>query len=420
MVPAFGVFRNYAEGQPRLGVAGVGSRASAGSRPPTPLSPVVSCATLPGVSREPRGAVDEEEAPSQDRDSFNVFINYRREDSAGHAGRLYDALSKRFGDDHVFMDVDAIEPGEDFTEVVEQKVGSCDVLIALIGRSWVTTTDREGRRRLHKPHDWVRQEIQTALERRDTRVIPALVQGAEMPAPDELPEPLRKLSNRNAVELRDARWGDDVGRLIKHLEGLAGPRAQRSAPAAETTQEPPRARPRRLMPLLIGAGVLVLAAVSAAVLLLSGGGSSDQDETARWVRQTDALLVHSARTRGGLNDLVEDVDDRAISREAALRRIDEIIGQRRNLRDSLPVDPPPSFRRARQLLRASVVASLKDDQAVRRWIDAVYRGSPHVSRLDREWRRLSGVVTTKKEQFLSEYNALRQRELDLPPTTPSY
>jgi hypothetical protein len=85
------------------------------------------------------------------------------------------------------MDVDAIDPGEDFAEVVEQKVGSCDVLIALIGRSWVTSTDREGRRRLHKPHDWVRQEIQTALERRDTRVIPALVQGAEMPAPDELP-----------------------------------------------------------------------------------------------------------------------------------------------------------------------------------------------------------------------------------------
>jgi hypothetical protein len=77
--------------------------------------------------------------------TIDCFINYRREDSAGHAGRLYDALSSRFGDDHVFMDVDAIDPGEDFAEVVEQKVGSCDVLIALIGRSWVTTTDRDGR-----------------------------------------------------------------------------------------------------------------------------------------------------------------------------------------------------------------------------------------------------------------------------------
>jgi TIR domain-containing protein len=373
-----------------------------------------------GVSREPRGAVETQQAPAQDRDSFNVFINYRREDSAGHAGRLYDALSKRFGDEHVFMDVDAIDPGEDFTEVVERKVGSCDVLIALIGRSWVTTTDREGRRRLDKPHDWVRQEIQTALERRDTRVIPALVQGAEVPAPDELPEPLRKLSHRNAVELRDARWGDDVGRLIKHLESLAGPRAQRSVPLAETAQQPSRAWPPRLVPVMIGAGILVLAAVAAAVLLLSGGGSPEQDETARWVRQTDALLFHSANTRGDLNGLIQDVEDRAISRELALSRIDQIIGQRRNLRHSLPVDPPQSFRRARELLHGSIVASLRDDEAVKRWIRAVYGRSSDVSRLSREWRRLSVSATSKKEQFLSEYNALRQRELDLPPINPAY
>ena len=372
------------------------------------------------MSREPRGAVETTRAPAQDRDSFNIFINYRREDSAGHAGRLYDALSRRFGDDHVFMDVDAIEPGEDFTEVVEQKVGSCDVLIALIGRSWVTTTDREGRRRLHKPHDWVRQEIQTALERRDTRVIPALVQGAEMPAPDELPEPLQKLSSRNAVELRDARWGDDVGRLIKHLEGLAGARAQRSVPPAETAQQPPRAWPRALVPLGIGAGVLVLAAVAAAVLLLSGGGSSGQDETARYVEETDARLFRSARTRGDLNGLIRDVQSRAISRESALRRIDQIIGQRRELRDSLPVDVPLLFRDVHGLLRASIVASLEDDEAVRRWIDAVYRSSPRASQLFGEVGRLSVSATLKKEQFLSEYNALRQQELDLPPISPAY
>lgn len=419
-MPAFGVFRNYAGGQPRLGEAGVGSRASALIEAAGTLSAVVSCATLPGVSQEPRGAVETQEAPPQDRDSFNIFINYRREDSAGHAGRLYDALSERFGDDHVFMDVDAIDPGEDFAEVVEQKVGSCDVLIALIGRSWVTTTDREGRRRLHKPHDWVRQEIQTALERRDTRVIPALVQGAEMPAPDELPEPLRKLSHRNAVELRDARWGDDVARLIKHLEGLAGPRAQRSMPQAEAAQEPPQARPRWLAPLLIGAGLLVLGAAAAGVLLLSGGGSSKQDELAPYVRETDARLLRSARTRGDLNGLIGAVQSRAIPRESALRRIDQIIGQRRELRNSLPADVPPLFRDAHQLLRGSIVASLEDDEAVRRWIDAVYRDSPDASKLFGEVGRLSVSATAKKEQFLSEYNAVRQRELDLPPMNPSY
>jgi hypothetical protein len=419
MVPAFGAFRNYAGGEPRLGEADASPRAALIEADATLVSGS-ALRNTPWVSGEPRGAVETQEKRAQDRDSFNIFINYRREDSAGHAGRLYDALSKRFGDDHVFMDVDAIEPGEDFAEVVEEKVGSCDVLIALIGRSWVTTTDREGRRRLHKPHDWVRQEIQTALERRDTRVIPALVQGAEMPAPDELPEPLQKLSHRNAVELRDARWGDDIARLIKHLDGLAGPRGQRSVPPAETAQQPPRARPRRLVPLLIGAGVLVLAAVAAAVLLLSGGGSSEEDEMARYVRQTDALLSHSARTRGDLNGLIGDVQSRAISRESALSRIDQIIGQRRTLRDSLPVDTPPRFRRAQELLRASIVASLADDEAVRRWIDAVYRGSPDASQLFGEVRRLSVSATAKKEQFLSEYNALRQQELDLPPINPSY
>src|ERR671935_1392571 len=119
------------------------------------------------------------------------FINYRREDASGHAGRLYDALAAHFGEDFVFMDVDAIEPGADFADVLDRSVGACDILIALIGRDWATIEDREGRRRLDRPEDWVRLELETALERETIRVIPALVQGAEMPTSDELPESLR-------------------------------------------------------------------------------------------------------------------------------------------------------------------------------------------------------------------------------------
>jgi hypothetical protein len=156
------------------------------------------------VTQEPPpGAVVPPPAQTPERRAFHIFINYRREDTAGHAGRLYDALAARFGDDHVFIDIDAIDPGEDFTQVVEQSVGSCDVLLALIGRGWTNTVDREGRRRLDKPDDWVRVEIQTALERPDTRVIPTLVQGAEMPSSDELPPPLQKLSHRKAFEIRE-------------------------------------------------------------------------------------------------------------------------------------------------------------------------------------------------------------------------
>jgi TIR domain len=171
------------------------------------------CVVTPGAFKPPP-------AQTPERRAFHIFINYRREDTAGHAGRLYDALAARFGDDHVFIDIDAIDPSEDFTQVVEQSVGSCDVLLALIGRGWTNTVDREGRRRLDKPDDWVRVEIQTALERPDTRVIPTLVQGAEMPSSDELPPPLQKLSHRKAFEIRDSRWRSDVLRLIEDLEGI--------------------------------------------------------------------------------------------------------------------------------------------------------------------------------------------------------
>src|SRR6185436_14946996 len=94
----------------------------------------------------------------------NIFINYRREDTAGHAGRLFDRLSGRFPG-RVFMDIDTIEPGIDFVEIIEQAVGCCEVLIVMIGRDWVTLKDESGRRRLDNPNDFVRLEIATALAR---------------------------------------------------------------------------------------------------------------------------------------------------------------------------------------------------------------------------------------------------------------
>jgi TIR domain len=149
--------------------------------------------------------------------SLHIFLNYRREETSGHAGRLYDALAARFDDDHVFMDIDRIEPGLDFTEVINEAVASCDVLISLIGSRWLTASDAKGRRRLEKPDDFVRLELEAALER-GVRVIPALVQNAEMPSSDELPDGLRQLALRHAIELSDTRWAFDVGKLIETLE----------------------------------------------------------------------------------------------------------------------------------------------------------------------------------------------------------
>ncbi|MBD0291632.1 MAG: toll/interleukin-1 receptor domain-containing protein, partial [Thermoleophilia bacterium] len=82
------------------------------------------------------------------RSSFQIVLNYRRDDTAGHAGRLYDALSEEFGEDAVFMDIDKIEPGVNFVQAIERAIDACDVFIALIGRQWLTATDAKGRKRL--------------------------------------------------------------------------------------------------------------------------------------------------------------------------------------------------------------------------------------------------------------------------------
>lgn len=147
-----------------------------------------------------------------------IFISYRREDSAGHTGRLYDRLAAHFGDEQVFMDIDQIEPGEDFVQIIEEAVGSCDVLLAVIGRRWLTAGD-DNARRLDNPNDFVRLEIAAAL-RRDIRVIPVLVQGAVMPRQDELPDDLSALARRHALELSDLRWKHDINQLVSAVERI--------------------------------------------------------------------------------------------------------------------------------------------------------------------------------------------------------
>ncbi len=162
-----------------------------------------------------------------------IFISYRREDSAGHAGRLFDRLAARFGRGSVFMDVEGIEAGVDFVETIEKAVGGCAVLLAVIGRGWLDSTDSQGRRRLDDPQDFIRLETSSALAR-NVRVIPVLVEGARIPRSEDLPDDLRTITRRQALELRDSRWEDDIQALIGVLERvLASPDAcdRRNAPA---------------------------------------------------------------------------------------------------------------------------------------------------------------------------------------------
>lgn len=145
-----------------------------------------------------------------------VFISYRREDSGGYTGRLFDILSAHFGRKNTYMDLDTIAGGDNFGAVIEDKISASDALLAVIGSRWLSVTEENGKRRLDNPHDFVRLEIGKALQR-GIRVIPVLVAGATLPQAEQLPENLRPLCDRQAVEIRDAHFHSDAQQLIEVL-----------------------------------------------------------------------------------------------------------------------------------------------------------------------------------------------------------
>jgi TIR domain len=151
-----------------------------------------------------------------------IFISYRRDDTAGHAGRLYDRLVEHFGRERVFMDVDTIEPGQDFVEVIGERVRSSGAVVVLIGKEWLLA-DASGRNRLNDPTDFVRLEIASSLEQ-GTPVIPVLVEDASMPRAEDLPQPLQALSRHQALTISDARFHAEVADLIRVLQQYVAPR----------------------------------------------------------------------------------------------------------------------------------------------------------------------------------------------------
>jgi hypothetical protein len=159
-----------------------------------------------------------------------IFISYRREDTAATAGRLYDRLLTRYGKDQLFMDVDTIEPGERFSDVVQRTVGSCDILLALVGDRWLNAKDSTGQTRLSNPDDWVRLEVATALKR-DVRVIPVLINGAIVPRRSDLPEDLYDLAMRQAIDVTHAHFHADVDRLLQALDKVLSRPSTASSPA---------------------------------------------------------------------------------------------------------------------------------------------------------------------------------------------
>ena len=215
-----------------------------------------------------------------------VFISYRRGDSEGQARALSGDLVGRVGKDAVFMDVDSIALGRDFRQILHERLESCDIMLALIGPNWLDAKDAAGNRRLESPTDFVRQEIAAALKR-NIPVTPVLVQGAQMPTQERLPEDLKDLAFRNGFELSHMRWESDVREMVKRL-GLdtAEVRGDSSAGPASKSSVTPRkggssaSRPASTgtdegskfpLPILAAVATVVVLAAGAAWYSMSGG-----------------------------------------------------------------------------------------------------------------------------------------------------
>lgn len=162
-----------------------------------------------------------------DDDGIRIFVSYRRADARGYAGWLAYCLEERYGRDHVFRDVDSLEPGVPFMEAIEKWIKKSDVVLCLMGDQWPTITDSSGHRRLDDDRDPVRAEVATALKRKGRTTVPVLLEGARMPVSTELPEEIRSLTDLNAHTLSDARWREDFAKLDSFLKKLVRDKADK-------------------------------------------------------------------------------------------------------------------------------------------------------------------------------------------------
>ena len=170
-----------------------------------------------------------------------IFISYRRSDSEDVAGRIYDRLVAHFGDDAIFKDVDDIPFGADFRDYLNESLDQCQVVLAVIGNTWLNAGDGQGKRRLDNPADWVRLELEEALKRKTMLVVPLLVSRASLPRADDLPQSMANLAYRNSAQARpDPDFHKDMSRLIGQLEQYF---ARLSQPAAPPTTTRPVVKP---------------------------------------------------------------------------------------------------------------------------------------------------------------------------------
>lgn len=188
-----------------------------------------------------------------------IFVSYRREDASADARSIYQALRAAFGRHRLFIDVDTIERGRDFRQVLEQNLAACKVLVAVIGRRWLDARDDTGARRLDDPGDFVRMELARALAK-DVVVIPVLVDGAVLPDPAELPPDIRDLAYRQAALVRHESFRQDMAALEQDI--------------GRNLDDPV---PRRRVALMAGAGLLIAGAAAAGLWWVAWGPPAGDD-----------------------------------------------------------------------------------------------------------------------------------------------
>ena len=149
-----------------------------------------------------------------------IFISYRRSDAGPYSQLVYAALEKHFGESQVFLDVDNIDPGQNFVDVLESAISQCDVAVVLIGPTWLTVTEeKSGERRIDNPQDFVRLEVASAL-RRGISVIPVLVNNAVMPGENSLPDEIKLLARQNAFKTSERANRDIEADLVPTIRQI--------------------------------------------------------------------------------------------------------------------------------------------------------------------------------------------------------
>lgn len=219
-------------------------------------------------------------------DSPKLFISYRRDETPVSAAWLYEVLVERFGEQNVFMDL-KLKAGENFVKRISEVVGSCHILLLVMGPRWADPEDGEGAASIRDPDDFVRLEAEIAMARDDVQVLPVLVGGAKMPHPDELPEQLRELTQIHAKQLTNERRAEDMNELVSRVDELLPPETfvhvpdPAVPPPLQKGPEPkPDGRPRWQVGALVAAAVALISVALVATGVLSGGGSDERGDSA--------------------------------------------------------------------------------------------------------------------------------------------